>query len=254
MLLPHNPLFVGRAGDLRTLAEAFKAGGSVPTVAITGIGGMGKTQLAAEFVHRYGRYFAGGVFWLSFAVPEAIPAEVAACPDPDLRALRAPSFDDLPLEQQVRLVRESWQRPLPRLLIFDNCEDEELLDEWRPKWGATRVLVTSRRATWARELGVRQLPLEAPSTHVKGAGTYEPASRLEAPRIQVTLATGIPEERCRRINLGYRDPREIDPSTWEGREEEGILVVHNAGEMLYRAADLFGAEPSLATIVRAGAY
>ena len=96
--------------------------------------------------------------------------------------------------------------------------------------------------------------IKAHSTHVKGAGTYEPASDREEPRIRVTLATGISEERCRRINLGYLDHRDIDPTSWDGREEEGILAVHNAGEMLYRAADLFGAEASVATLVRPGAY
>ena len=50
----------------------------------------------------------------------------------------------------------------------------------------------------------------------------------------VILATGIPQERCERINLGYRDPAMIDPSEWEGREDEGILQVRNAGEVLYR--------------------
>jgi nickel-dependent lactate racemase len=96
--------------------------------------------------------------------------------------------------------------------------------------------------------------IKAHSTHVKGAGMYEPASDREEPRIRVTLATGIPDERCRRINLGYLDHREIDPRSWDGREEEGILAVHNAGEMLYRAADLFGAEASVATLVRPGGY
>ena len=80
--------------------------------------------------------------------------------------------------------------------------------------------------------------VKAHSTHVKGEGSYQAASRIESPRISVTLATGIPEERCRRVNLGYADPREIDPPAWEGREREGILVVHNAGEVLYRAQDL----------------
>jgi hypothetical protein len=51
----------------------------------------------------------------------------------------------------------------------------------------------------------------------------------------VTLATGIPEERCRRINLGYADYRTIDPNEWKGREQEGILYVPHAGERLYRA-------------------
>ncbi len=96
--------------------------------------------------------------------------------------------------------------------------------------------------------------IKAHSTHVKGAGTYDASSRVEKPRIRVTLATAIPEERCRRINLGYLDHREIDPEDWADREDEGILVVHNAGEMLYRAADLEGQEHSVATRVRHGAY
>ncbi len=54
----------------------------------------------------------------------------------------------------------------------------------------------------------------AHSTHVRGAGTYDVATGVESPRIQVTLATGIPRERCERINLGYRDYREIDPRDW----------------------------------------
>ncbi|HEX2173072.1 MAG TPA: lactate racemase domain-containing protein, partial [Dehalococcoidia bacterium] len=78
----------------------------------------------------------------------------------------------------------------------------------------------------------------AHSTHVKGTGTYDSASGVETPRIQVTLATGIPEERCRRVNLGYADHRTIDPREWAGREAEGVLLVPHAGEMLYRAESL----------------
>ncbi len=74
----------------------------------------------------------------------------------------------------------------------------------------------------------------AHSTHVKGLGSYDPRTRIETPRVRVTLATGIPEQRCRRINLGYCDPRAIRLADWEGREQEGILVVPRAGEMLYR--------------------
>jgi nickel-dependent lactate racemase len=74
----------------------------------------------------------------------------------------------------------------------------------------------------------------AHSTHVKGSGTYDAERGIETPRIQVTLATAIPEERCRRINLGYVDYRTIHPEEWQGREEEGILYVPNAGEMLFR--------------------
>lgn len=74
----------------------------------------------------------------------------------------------------------------------------------------------------------------AHSTHLRGIGTYDAETGIERPRIQVTLATGIPAERCRRVNLGYRDPAGIDLKEWEGREDEGVLVVPKAGEMLYR--------------------
>ncbi len=76
----------------------------------------------------------------------------------------------------------------------------------------------------------------AHSTHVKGTGGYDSSTGIETPRIQVTLATGIPEQRCRKVNLGYADYREIDPQQWAGREQEGILLVPHAGEMLYRVA------------------
>jgi nickel-dependent lactate racemase len=74
----------------------------------------------------------------------------------------------------------------------------------------------------------------AHSTHLKGLGTYDPATGIERPRIRVTLATGISEERCRRINLGYRDPSTIDVDAWAGEQPGRSLVVHRAGEMLYR--------------------
>ena len=74
--------------------------------------------------------------------------------------------------------------------------------------------------------------IKAHSTHVKGIGTYK--NGIEKPRINVILATKIPEERCNRINLGYKDYKSIDISNWENKEEEGILLVRNAGETLYR--------------------
>jgi len=75
----------------------------------------------------------------------------------------------------------------------------------------------------------------AHSTHLRGVGTYEDG--VEHPRIQVTLSTGIPRERCERIGLGYLDPATVDPEEWAGREQEGILLVRRAGEMLYRLRD-----------------
>lgn len=72
----------------------------------------------------------------------------------------------------------------------------------------------------------------AHSTHLRGKG--ELVNGEEKPRIRVTLATGISEERCRRANLGYLDPATLDIHEWLGREHEDIKVVPRAGEMLFQ--------------------
>ena len=72
----------------------------------------------------------------------------------------------------------------------------------------------------------------AHSTHVRGIGSCE--GGVEKPRIEVVLATSIPEELCRRINLGYMNPDDIDIECFRNREEEGVLFVDDAGEVLYR--------------------
>jgi len=74
----------------------------------------------------------------------------------------------------------------------------------------------------------------AHSTHLKGLGRYDVSTGVETARIQVTLATAIPEERSRRLNLGYLDPATVDPQVWQETEPEGTLLVPLAGEMLYR--------------------
>ncbi len=74
--------------------------------------------------------------------------------------------------------------------------------------------------------------IKAHCTHVKGIGTFEDG--LEKPRVEVVLATKISPDRCKRINLGYMNPDEIDPANYQGREDEGVLYVPKAGEILYR--------------------
>jgi nickel-dependent lactate racemase len=71
----------------------------------------------------------------------------------------------------------------------------------------------------------------AHSTHVRGIGTFE--NGVEQCRVQVTLATAIPPEVCKQINLGYRDPKTINIEDYADREDEGVLLVRKAGEMLF---------------------
>jgi tetratricopeptide (TPR) repeat protein len=161
MPIPPNPLFVGRETDLKRIAKSFAEGSTTAIgqiAAATGFGGIGKTQLAAEFVHRYGQYFDGGVFWLSLDSADIVPGEVAAC-GRSSRVAAGLGYERLPLPDQVSLVLSAWLNPLPRLLIFDNCEDEALLQTWRPPSGGSRVLITSRRTNWSAYLAINMQQL-----------------------------------------------------------------------------------------------
>ncbi len=154
----YNSMFVGREAEMRFLAETLKGGQTVAvgqTAAATGLGGIGKTQLAAAFAHRYGQFFTGGVFWISCGETNIIPSEVASCAHWMFEEL-----GDWDRPELVRRVMQAWREPIPRLLIFDNCEDQELLRNWRPPFGGCRVLITSRRQHWHRELGIQLLPLD----------------------------------------------------------------------------------------------
>jgi nickel-dependent lactate racemase len=72
----------------------------------------------------------------------------------------------------------------------------------------------------------------AHSTHLRGSGVME--NGVEKPNVRVTLASKISAEDCAKLNLGYLDPAKIKIEDWVNRENEGILYVPKAGEMLYR--------------------
>jgi hypothetical protein len=71
----------------------------------------------------------------------------------------------------------------------------------------------------------------AHSTHLRGAGTWDPVDG-EQDRVTVTLATGIPEHVVRAANLDYLDPASVDPAAFAA--DPGTLVVPQAGEVLFR--------------------
>jgi len=88
-------------------------------------------------------------------------------------------------------------------------------------------------AQWEKFKGSPRSVL-AHSTHLRGKGSFDAVTGRECSRIKVTLATGIPEERCALLNLGYCDPAVVDLNQWRDREEEGIRLIPRAGETLYR--------------------
>jgi nickel-dependent lactate racemase len=71
----------------------------------------------------------------------------------------------------------------------------------------------------------------AHSTHLRGAGTWDPETG-ELGRVTVTLATGIPEDIVRSINLDYLDPASVDIDALAA--DPDTLYLPQAGEVLYR--------------------
>jgi tetratricopeptide (TPR) repeat protein len=155
-----NQLFTGRVAPLKGLARALlqEAGpATLVTQAVTGMGGVGKTQLAVEFAHRYGRFFHG-VYWVNAREPDAIMGEIAACGV----AMLLPAWPD-ELPEQVTWTLDAWRRgSASRLVILDNLEDVEAAREWLGKLsgGPVRVLLAARRGDWPRDIGLASLSLD----------------------------------------------------------------------------------------------
>ncbi|MCB8979887.1 MAG: tetratricopeptide repeat protein [Ardenticatenaceae bacterium] len=175
-----NRDFVGRRDTLLEIGQALlpeEGDAGQRAVAITGMGGLGKTQLAVEFCYRYGRFFPGGVFWLSFANGQNVAEEVMIIGGERGLGLYQDA-ERLTQADKVGRVLKAWQEPIPRLLIFDTCEDEALLTQWLPVTGGCRVLITTKRGVWSPELGVMPIPLH----HL---------ARLESIRLLQKLVAGL---------------------------------------------------------------
>ncbi len=159
MPLARNALFTGRAESLKEVAHRLlyeTTGPALVTQAVAGMGGVGKTQLAAELAYRYGRYFVG-VHWVNAAQPDGIGAEVAACG----LAMRLADWPEK-LPEQIERTIGAWGESGPRLVVLDNLEDAGAAGEWLARLGAggcARLLVTARRSVWPRELGLAPLRL-----------------------------------------------------------------------------------------------
>ena len=154
---PRNPNFTGRdklLSMLRARLASSATGAVVQASAMHGLGGVGKTQLAIEYAHRYAADYEL-VWWVPAEIPAAIPGRLAGL----ARRLRVP--EQAAPEEELGLLFEELGRRERWLLVYDNAEEPQSLDGYRPPVGAGHVLVTSRNPAWgaiATTLHVDVLP------------------------------------------------------------------------------------------------
>lgn len=178
-----NPLFVGRAADLRKIDKYLKHD---RCIAVTGIGGLGKTQLVVEYAHHYRTSYPGGIFWLNMENPDAVVGQVAAVGGPGY--LNLPQWNTLDSQGRIELVKAAWGAAEDRLLIFDNCEDLTVFHSWRPVSGGSRVVITTRRAIWPAHMGVHEFPLNTLPRKAAIQLLLEPRARRQKQVVKTLLS------------------------------------------------------------------
>src|SRR4051795_6845637 len=138
---PRNPRFTGRDGMLAELRRRLRAGeGTLVVQALYGLGGVGKTQLALEYPHRFAADY-DLVWWIDAEQPVLIPEQLAALAA-RLELPPGPTVADTVDRLLAELRRRSrW------LLVFDNAERPADIADYRPG-GAGQVLITSRSPGW----------------------------------------------------------------------------------------------------------
>jgi hypothetical protein len=140
-VLPRNPRFVGRTELLAELRGRLRGGEhTIAVQALHGLGGVGKTQLAIEYPHRFAADYEL-VWWLDAEQPALLASQLAALADP----LGLSARDSVPAA--VNAVREELRRRPGWLLVFDNAQRPQDLVDYQPG-GAGHVLVTSRYPGW----------------------------------------------------------------------------------------------------------
>jgi tetratricopeptide (TPR) repeat protein len=144
--VPHqrNPNFVGRDAMLDQIHKTLTSKNAAALTAIHGMGGVGKTQLAAEYAyHHAGDYQV--VWWIKSEEPAALASDYAALAE----ALDLPQKQERDQKVIVAAVRDWLNHNGAWLLIFDNARRKEDLREWLPQNRAGHVVITSRDPNWA---------------------------------------------------------------------------------------------------------
>lgn len=144
---PRNPNFTGRVELLDQLSKRLVAGSTTAVLpaALHGMGGIGKTQMAVEYIYRHLRDY-DIIWWIQAAQPTQIRSGLTEL----ARALRLPGSNEA--HTAVPAVREALRlgQPFRRwLLVFDAAETPESVRQFFPTNGPGEILITSRNPDWA---------------------------------------------------------------------------------------------------------
>jgi tetratricopeptide (TPR) repeat protein len=142
--MPYRSLgerFAGRVADLWKIDDGLGRSGTAVVQGVgmvIGMGGIGKTQLAVEYVHRFGRHFQGGVFWVDAEMGRmTMTAQVAEAAGIEL---------DPGMDEQAQLDMLWHELGGSRvLMVLDNFPEGEDIEAWLPPQKSIYTLVTSRR-------------------------------------------------------------------------------------------------------------
>jgi tetratricopeptide (TPR) repeat protein len=144
---PHNPNFTGRAELLDQLGERLTAGGTTAVLpsALHGMGGIGKTQMAVEYIYRHLNDY-DIIWWIQATQPAQIRTGLT-----DLaQRLRLPGSSEAHTAVPAVLEALRLGRPFRRwLLVFDSAESPETVRPFFPANGPGEILITSRNPDWA---------------------------------------------------------------------------------------------------------
>jgi tetratricopeptide (TPR) repeat protein len=148
----HNHNFTGRDSLIDCLADHFfntTSASSAFKQAVTGMGGLGKTELVVEFAHRYGDLFKG-VHWLDLRDVQALDGAIALCGT-------KMGYTQIDQNEVVRSTMKAWIEDGPRLLILDNFEDMSQIRDVlaRFDYPSLRLLITSRRKDFPKDTGIQ---------------------------------------------------------------------------------------------------
>lgn len=131
-----NPLFTGREDVLDALRERLAGGGRV---ALSGLGGMGKTQTAVEYAHRHADAYRA-VFWVRAETRDELSSGFTTL----AQILQLPERDEADRGLVVAAVRRWLEENAGWLLVLDNADDLGLVRDFLPSGEGGHVLLTTR--------------------------------------------------------------------------------------------------------------